>query len=169
MSTISHSFKQAGYYRIWISSQIKRFIGQGVWEWRGASMSFLSRWTTLPESPHAHQPRSSLNHLFLGFMEALLQRHAWLHHWALVTISTSSSLFFLEIRGWDWTFHFSIQGWFPWQLASIHRWFPDAILLPENWLDLLVDDKPKDTTKSKRRRRKDLLLVATKDNTWDLS
>ena len=36
-------------------------------------------------------------------------------------------------------------------------------------VDLLVGVKPTDTTKPKIRRRKDLLLAASKENTGDLS
>ena len=39
----------------------------------------------------------------------------------------------------------------------------------KNWVDLLVGVEPKDTTKPKSRRRKDLLLAASKENTGDLS
>lgn len=38
-----------------------------------------------------------------------------------------------------------------------------------NWVCLLVGDEPKDTTKVKMRRRKDLFLAASKENTRDLS
>ena len=39
----------------------------------------------------------------------------------------------------------------------------------KNWVRLLVGIKPKDTTKPKIGRRKDLLLAATKENTGGLS
>ena len=39
------------------------------------------------------------------------------------------------------------------------------VLLPENWVCLLVGVEPKDTTKPKIRRRKELLLAACKENT----
>ena len=43
-------------------------------------------------------------------------------------------------------------------------------MLPENWVHLLVGVEPKDTTKPKIGRRKDLLLlVASKENTGELS
>lgn len=43
-------------------------------------------------------------------------------------------------------------------------------MLPENWVLLLVGVKPKNPTKPKRGRKKDLLLlVASKNNTRDLS
>ena len=42
-------------------------------------------------------------------------------------------------------------------------------VLPENWVLLLVGVEPKDTTKPKIWRRKDLLLAASKENTGDLS
>ena len=44
-----------------------------------------------------------------------------------------------------------------------------VIMLPKNWVHLLVVIKPIDTTKPKIRRRKDLLLAASKQNTRDLS
>ena len=43
-----------------------------------------------------------------------------------------------------------------------------VILLPKNWVHLLVGVKPKDTTKPKIRR-KYLLLAASKESTGDLS
>ena len=44
------------------------------------------------------------------------------------------------------------------------------VLLPENWVCLLVGVKPTDITKPEMRRRKDLLLFAAiKENTKDLS
>ena len=43
------------------------------------------------------------------------------------------------------------------------------IVLPENWVCLLVGLEPKDTTKSKNRRRNRLLLAASKENTMGLS
>ena len=43
------------------------------------------------------------------------------------------------------------------------------ILLPENWVCLLVNVTPKDTAKPKVGRRKALLLAASKENTRDLS
>lgn len=45
----------------------------------------------------------------------------------------------------------------------------EALLLPESWVYLLMDIEPIDTTKPKSGRRKDLLLVASKENTGDLS
>ena len=42
-------------------------------------------------------------------------------------------------------------------------------MLPENLVCLLVDVEPKDTTKPKIWRRKDLLLTGSKENTRDLS
>ena len=42
-------------------------------------------------------------------------------------------------------------------------------LLPKNWVLLLVGVEPKDVTKSKSRRRKDLFLAASRENTRDLS
>ena len=44
-----------------------------------------------------------------------------------------------------------------------------SLVLLENWIFLLVDVKLKDTTKPKSRRRKDLFLAASKENTRDLS
>ena len=46
---------------------------------------------------------------------------------------------------------------------------PLKLMLPQNWVRLLVDVEPKDTTKPKIGRRKDLLLAASKGNTADLS
>ena len=40
-------------------------------------------------------------------------------------------------------------------------------MFPENWVCLLVGVEPKDTTKPEIRRRKDLLLAASKENTGD--
>ena len=140
-----------------------RYVG------RARSVHVLSGWATLPESPHVHQPGSSPNHIFMvlwrpyytGMLDYIID------HWWL--IQPLAPLFSLEIRGWDWNFQPSIQGWFLWHQASILRWFPNVILLPENQVHLLVGVKPKDTTKSKSRRRKDLLLAASKENTWDPS
>ena len=42
-------------------------------------------------------------------------------------------------------------------------------LLLKTWVSLLVGVEPKDTTKPKIRRRKDLLLAASKENTGNLS
>lgn len=42
-------------------------------------------------------------------------------------------------------------------------------MLPENWVNLSVDVKPKDTDEPEIRRRKGLLLVASKVNTRNLS
>lgn len=42
-------------------------------------------------------------------------------------------------------------------------------MLPQNWVHLLVGVEQKDTSKKESGRRKDLLLVATKENTGDLS
>ena len=42
-------------------------------------------------------------------------------------------------------------------------------MLPKNWVPLLVGVEPKDTTKPKIGRRKDLLLAVRKENTGDLS
>ena len=42
-------------------------------------------------------------------------------------------------------------------------------LLPENWSHLVVGIEPKDTTKPKSGRRKDLLLAARKESTGGLS
>ena len=41
--------------------------------------------------------------------------------------------------------------------------------LPKVWICLWVGIKPKDTTKPKSRRRKDLFLAASKENTEDIS
>ena len=41
-------------------------------------------------------------------------------------------------------------------------------MLPENWVCLLVSVEPIDTTKPKLGRRKDSLLVESKENTRDL-
>ena len=43
------------------------------------------------------------------------------------------------------------------------------LVLPENWICLLVGVEPKDTTKPKIRRRKDLPLAASNENMGDLS
>lgn len=42
-------------------------------------------------------------------------------------------------------------------------------MLPQNRVHLLVGVEQKDTSKKESGRRKDLLLVATKENTGDLS
>lgn len=42
-------------------------------------------------------------------------------------------------------------------------------LLPKSWVCLWVDVEPKDATKPKSGRRKELLLVASKEITGDLS
>ena len=42
-------------------------------------------------------------------------------------------------------------------------------VLPENWVCLLRGVKPKDTSKPKIRRRRDLLLAAGVENTGNLS
>ena len=42
-------------------------------------------------------------------------------------------------------------------------------MLPENWVHLSVGVKPKDTNEPEVRRRKSLLLVASKVNTRNLS
>ena len=47
--------------------------------------------------------------------------------------------------------------------------FSVSLLLPENWVHVLLSVEPKDTTRPKFRRRKDLLLAASKENTGDLS
>ena len=44
-----------------------------------------------------------------------------------------------------------------------------AELLPPNYVHLVVGVQRKHTTKPKSGRRKDLLLVASKENTGDLS
>ena len=44
-----------------------------------------------------------------------------------------------------------------------------GLVLPENWVHLLVGVEPKDTNKPKIGRRKYLLLAASKENTGDLS
>lgn len=44
-----------------------------------------------------------------------------------------------------------------------------TLLLPENWVRNLVSVEPKDTTKPGIRKRKNLLLAASKKNTGDLS
>lgn len=45
----------------------------------------------------------------------------------------------------------------------------NVLLLPEYWVHLLIGVEPKDTTKPKSRKRKDLLLAAGKENLGDLS
>lgn len=45
----------------------------------------------------------------------------------------------------------------------------NLLLSPDNWICLLVGDKPRDAAKPKSRRRKDLLLAPSKDNTEDVS
>ena len=45
----------------------------------------------------------------------------------------------------------------------------DVSLLPPNWVCLLLCSEPTDTTKPKIRRRKELLLAASKENTGDFS
>ena len=47
-------------------------------------------------------------------------------------------------------------------------WAASEELLPENWICFLVIAKPRDTTKPKAGRRKNLLLAVNK-NTEDLS
>ena len=42
-------------------------------------------------------------------------------------------------------------------------------MLPENWVCLLRGVEPKDTSKAKIRRRRDLLLAAGVENTGNLS
>ena len=42
-------------------------------------------------------------------------------------------------------------------------------MVPQNWVHLFVGVEPKDATKPKNGRRKDLLLAASKENTRDLS
>ena len=49
---------------------------------------------------------------------------------------------------------------------SWHFW---VVMLPRNWVCLLVSVEPKDTTEPKMGRRKDLLLAASKENTRYLS
>ena len=44
-----------------------------------------------------------------------------------------------------------------------------VLLLPQNCIPLLVGVEPKDTTKAKIRRRRDLLPAASKENTRDIS
>lgn len=48
-------------------------------------------------------------------------------------------------------------------------WSTADILLPQNWVHLLVGVEPKDTTKPKSGRRRHLLPEASKENTGDLS
>ena len=48
-------------------------------------------------------------------------------------------------------------------------WLKTLGLLPQNWVCLWLDVEPINTTKSKRKRRKDLLLAARKENITDLS
>ena len=43
-----------------------------------------------------------------------------------------------------------------------------TLLLPENWVRNLVSVEPKDTTKPGIRKRKNLLLAASKKNTGDI-
>ena len=54
------------------------------------------------------------------------------------------------------------------QTGEAGQW-EKAGLLPENCVLLLVGIEPKDTTKPKSRRRRDLLLATSKENTRDLS
>ena len=42
-------------------------------------------------------------------------------------------------------------------------------MLQKHWVCLLVGVEPKDTTKAKSGRRRDLLLAASEENTRDLS
>ena len=42
-------------------------------------------------------------------------------------------------------------------------------LLPQNWVHLLVGVEPKDTTKPKIGRKKDVLLALSKENIEDFS
>ena len=48
-------------------------------------------------------------------------------------------------------------------------WAASEELLPENCICSLVIAKPRDTTKPKTGRRKNLLLAVNKENTEDLS
>ena len=55
---------------------------------------------------------------------------------------------------------------FSWVLSHFLSYFNLFKVLPKNWVHLLVGVEPIDTTKPKRGRRKDLLLlVASKENT----
>ena len=45
----------------------------------------------------------------------------------------------------------------------------NVLLLPEYWVHFLIHVEPKDTTKPKSRKRKDLLLAAGKESLGDLS
>ena len=79
----------------------KRGIGQRMG--RGLGVSTRSWATTLPASPRAHPPHSSLNGSFCVFMAASWHRHAWLNHWPLGTDSTSSlSPHPRSSEGWGW-------------------------------------------------------------------
>ena len=61
-------------------------IGQGIWEGVWSSQALTRH---LPEFPHVHQPRSSLNPVLLGFYGGFITK-AWLNHWPLLTDSASS-------------------------------------------------------------------------------
>ena len=53
--------------------------------------------------------------------------------------------------------------------GSLSSLTPKKKLLPKNYICFLMDVKPKDTTKPKIGRKKDLLLLAETKNTRDLS
>ena len=54
-------------------------------------------------------------------------------------------------------------------IIEIDNNFWALLLLPENWVYLLVSVQPKDPIKSKTGRMKDLVLVTSKASTRDLS
>ena len=67
MLTISHSIKQAGYYRIRISSQIKRFIGQGIRKMHRVTVPTPVSHATLPKLHVFTNPEALGTLSFLGF------------------------------------------------------------------------------------------------------
>lgn len=82
---------------IWLrNNQMQRCTGHGME--KVLELSCLLHIHPLSTSSSIHQPRSSLNPILLGFLEASLHRHVWLNHWSLVNDSTSSPPPLPEIR-----------------------------------------------------------------------
>ena len=72
----------------WGRARWKRRTGRGMRKGPGASTP--SPGATLPAPLRVHQPRSPLNPVLLGFMEASSHRHDWWNHWPLAIDSTCS-------------------------------------------------------------------------------
>ena len=51
------------------------------------------------------------------------------------------------------------QSWYPNCARGPNHKRQSIIMIPQNWVHLLVGIKPKDTTKPKSRKRKDLLFA----------